>query len=187
MNIKEEIKKYMPFNEQEETDKEYFLKFMETFGNVLTRENTFGHFSASAFVINENKTKMLAVYHNINGGWIYPGGHADGESDLLSVAAREVEEETGVKPKVLDKNIFAIQSAPIKGHIKKGKYISAHIHFDVIYLLEANENEVLKFREEESKGVDWISFEEATGQGKYDIVDFMIPIHDKLIKKLKSL
>lgn len=67
---------------------------------------------------------MLVVYHIINDGWIYPGGHADGEDDLLAVATREVEEETGQKTKVLDKNIFSIQVAPVKGHIKKGiKYI----------------------------------------------------------------
>ena len=45
---------------------------------------------------------MLVVYHIINDGWIYPGGHVDGAEDLLSVAVREVEEETGLKVKVLD-------------------------------------------------------------------------------------
>ena len=37
---------------------------------------------------------MLVVYHN-NDVWVYPGGHADGEKNLLSVAIREVEEEQG--------------------------------------------------------------------------------------------
>lgn len=26
---------------------------------------------------------MVVVYHIINDGWIYPGGHADGEDDFL--------------------------------------------------------------------------------------------------------
>ena len=51
---------------------------------------------------------MVVVYHIINDGWIYPGGHADGEEDLLKVAVREVEEETGLKVRVLDDNIYAI-------------------------------------------------------------------------------
>lgn len=139
MNFKEQIEKYVPFNEQEERDKEQFLKFIDTFNDVLTRDNIFGHFSASAFVVNKDKNKMVVVYHNINDGWIYPGGHVDGESDFLSVAIREVEEETGLKVKVLDKSIFSIQSAPVKGHVKKGKYVSAHLHLDVVYLLEADE------------------------------------------------
>ena len=28
--------------------------------------------------------------------------------------------------KVLDNNIYSIQSVPVKGHIKRGKYVSAH-------------------------------------------------------------
>ena len=64
---------------------------------------------------------MLVVYHNIYDAWIFPGGHADGEENLLSVAIREVEEETGQKAKVLDDSIFAISASPIVGHIKRRK------------------------------------------------------------------
>ena len=48
MNLKDKIENYLPFNEQEEKDKEQFLKFIDTFDDVLTRDNVFGHFSASA-------------------------------------------------------------------------------------------------------------------------------------------
>ena len=92
--LKEQIEKYIPFNEQEQIDKEQFLEFINTFDDVLTRNNVFGHFTSSAFVVNKDRTKMVVVYHIINDGWIYPGGHADGIDDLLSVAVREVEEET---------------------------------------------------------------------------------------------
>lgn len=183
MNFKDQIEKYVPFNEQEERDKEQFLKFIDTFNDVLTRDNIFGHFSASAFVVNKNKNKMVVVYHNINDGWIYPGGHVDGESDFLSVAIREVEEETGLKVKVLDKSIFSIQSAPVKGHVKKGKYVSAHLHLDVVYLLEADETQPLIFNESESSGVKWIPFELADDKS---MCDFIRPIHKKLINKLSE-
>ena len=142
-----------------------------------------GHFSASAFVVNKERTKMVVVYHIINDGWIYPGGHADGEEDLLSVAVREVEEETGLKVKVLDNNIYSIQSAPVKGHIKRGKYVSAHLHLDVLYIMEADDTIPLVYREDESKGVKWIPFEEADNE---TMCDFIRPIHKKLIKKLSD-
>lgn len=129
----------------------------------LTRDNIFGYITSSSFVVNKDRTKMLVVYHIINDGWIHPGGHADGEEDLLSVAIREVKEETGLDVRVLDNSIFGIQSAPVKGYVKRGKYVSAHIHFDVIYLMEADENIPLIYREDESKGVKWVSFDEATG------------------------
>lgn len=106
-----------------------------------------------------------------------------GDDNLLSVAVREVEEETGLKAKILDENIYAIQSAPVKGHIKSGKYVSSHIHFDVLYLMEADDRIPLKYKENESKGVKWISFEEADDK---TMCDFIRPIHKKIIEKLKS-
>lgn len=183
MNLRQKIENYIPFNEQEERDKDQFLNFIDTFDDVLTRDNIFGHFSASAFVVNKERNKMVVVYHIINDGWIYPGGHADGKEDFLSVAVREVEEETGLKVKVLDENIYAIQSAPVKGHIKRGKYVSSHLHFDVLYIMEADDKIPLIYREDESKGVKWIPFEEADNK---TMCDFIRPIHKKLIKKLNS-
>ena len=183
INIRQKVENYIPIDEQEERDKEQFLKFIDTYDDVLTRDNIFGHFTSSAFVVNKERNKMVVVYHIINDGWIYPGGHADGEEDFLSVAVREVEEETGLKAKVIDENIYSIQSLPVKGHIKHGKYVSAHLHFDVVYIMEADDEIPLVYREDESKGVKWIPFEEADNE---TMCDFIRPIHKKLIKKLNS-
>lgn len=181
--LKEQIEKYIPFNEQEQIDKEQFLEFINTFDDVLTRNNVFGHFTASAFVVNKDRTKMVVVYHIINDGWAYPGGHADGIDDLLSVAVREVEEETGLEAKVLDENIFAINSNPVIGHVKRGKYVSSHIHFDCVYIMEADDTIPLVYREDESKGVKWVDFEDAYDES---FCDFIRPVHKKLIKKLNN-
>lgn len=183
MNLKEQIEIYKPFDEKEESDKEKFLNFINTYDDILTRNNTFGHFSASAFVVNKDRTKMLVVYHIINDGWVCPGGHADGEIDLLSVAVREVEEETGLKAKVLDENIFDINANYVKDHMKRGKFVSSHIHYDVIYLLEADDTLPLIYREDESKGVKWILFKDAFND---EIVECFRPIHKRLIKKLSN-
>lgn len=83
----------------------------------------------------------------------------------------------------MDNSIYAISASPIAGHIKRGKYVPAHTHLDVVYLLEADDKEPLAFREEESKGVKWITFEEAIGN---NIVDFIRPVHKRLIEKLSE-
>lgn len=183
MNLRKKIEEFIPFNEQEEKDKIQFLEFIDSFDDTLTRDNIFGHFTASAFIVNKERNKMVVVYHIINDDWIYPGGHADGEEDLLKVAVREVEEETGLKVKVLDDNIYAIDSAPVKGHIKRGKYVSAHLHLDVIFIMEADDKIPLKYKEDESKGVKWISFSEADNE---TMCDFVRPIHRNLINKLNA-
>ncbi len=181
MDLKEQILAFVPTTEQEAKDKEYFLKWIDTFDDVLTRENEFAHFSASAFVLNPEHSKMLAVYHNIYDAWIYPGGHADGESDLLSVAVREVLEETGQDAKVLDNGIFTINSLPVMAHIKRGLFVPAHTHLDTVFVMEADDKMPLSFREEESQGVRWVDLDQADSQ---EMCDFIRPVHRKVIKKL---
>lgn len=163
MNFKESIENYKPYNEQEEKDKEIMLKYINTFDDVLTRNNELVHFTASAFAVNKDKTKVLMIYHNIYKSWSWPGGHADGETDLLGTAIREVKEETGVKDvKPIIEGVFSLEALTVDGHIKRNKYVASHIHFNLTYLLEIDEHEVLKIKEDENSGVKWVKIEDMT-------------------------
>lgn len=161
MELREKIEKYEPYNEQEEKDKKIMLKYIDLFDDVLTRDNEFGHFTASAWVVNKERTKVLIIYHNIYKSWAWTGGHADGESNLLETAIRELKEETGVKNvKVLDDDIFSLEIVCVNGHVKRGKHVSSHVHLNLTYLLEADEKEELKIKEDENKGVMWVNIED---------------------------
>jgi ADP-ribose pyrophosphatase YjhB (NUDIX family) len=78
--------------------KENMLSLLKQHGDtLLTRENPIAHMTASSVIINEERTKMLMIHHKIYDTWTWQGGHTDGEEDLLNVALKEAEEDTGLK------------------------------------------------------------------------------------------
>lgn len=182
LNLKEQIERYIPYNEQEKSDKEIMLKSLETFDNMLTRENKICHFTASNWIVNKDRTKILMIYHNIYKSWAWTGGHADGDADLLHVALKEANEETGLKNlKVISDGIFGISIVTVDSHIKRGKFVPSHLHFDCCFLLEADENETLQIKEDENSGVQWIDIDKVIEMSNEEK---MKPIYKKLNEKL---
>lgn len=162
MSLFQEIENYEPLNEQEARDKEVMLKYILNNENCLMRENLIAHFTVSLWTVNQARTKTLMVYHNIYQSWSWIGGHADGIEDLCSVAMRELQEETGVSnASLVSRDIFSLEILTVDGHIKKGAYVPSHLHLNVTYLAEADENEKLVVNEEENQAVKWWTFEEA--------------------------
>lgn len=178
----EMLKNYVPYNEQEKEDVSLIIKAEEIFGDILSRENKFCHLTSSAFVINKDHTKVLCIYHNIYKSWGWVGGHADGNDDMLYVAQKETREETSLKNfKPLCETPISIEILPVKSHIKKGNFISAHQHFNVTYLFEANENDIVHILEEENSNIGWLTFDELITKSDED---FMIPVYKKIIEKI---
>lgn len=180
-----QIRKYSPCNEQEERDKAVLLDFLAKNDNAFERSNLLAHMTASAWVVNSAGTKVLMVYHKIYDSWSWTGGHADGETDLLSVAMREVREETGVRSvRPVSEEIFSLEVLTVDGHEKRGKYVPSHLHMNVTYLLEADDAEKLTVCEDENKGVAWFTPEEALTASTEPW--FVQRIYSKLEKKYTS-
>ena len=182
-NLIRQIENYPPFNEQEEKDKALILGWIRNNENAFSRENTVAHITASAGVVNKDRSKVLMVYHNIYNSWSWLGGHADGETDLLSVAIREVKEEAGISNvRPVSEEIFSLESLTVDGHVKKGNYVSSHLHLNITYLLEADSEEQVSVKADENSGVMWFSLEDALEKSTEPW--FVEYIYSKLIKKM---
>ncbi|MEE1086757.1 MAG: NUDIX hydrolase [Schaedlerella sp.] len=183
MKIIESIENFVPWNEQEEADKSEFLYRLRNGENLLTRDNKSAHITVSGWVVNPARTKILMVYHNLYDSWSWLGGHADGESDLLKVAKKEVQEESGLKAvNAVKDEIFSLEILPVSGHMKKGKYISSHLHMNVTYLLEADDTLPLRIKPDENSDAAWFGLDEAIKKSNEQW--FKERIYSKLNEKL---
>lgn len=184
MSLYEKLLAYQPYNEQEASDCRLMLRWLEQADDVFCRSNEFAHFTASAWVVNRSRTKALMAYHNLYHSWAWLGGHADGEEDLLSVCLREVREESGVQAlRAVNDGIYSLEILGVDGHVKRGKYVSTHVHLNVTYLIEADEDAPLRVKPDENSAVRWFGMDEliqAVSEPEMRVV------YRKLIDKLQS-
>ena len=181
----EMLKKYIPYNEQEEKDINQIIQSESIFGDILTRKNKFCHLTASSFIVNKKHTKVLCIFHNIYNSWGWVGGHADGDDDMLNVAIKETQEETSLKDFSVLKDVpVSVEILPVAGHVKRGEYISSHIHLNITYLFEADENQEVKILENENSNIGWLTFDELILKTSEE---HMRPVYKKIIEKIKTL
>jgi 8-oxo-dGTP pyrophosphatase MutT (NUDIX family) len=122
-----------------------------------------GHVTASAWIVPPNGDRVLLVHHRKLDRWLQPGGHCDGQSDLLAAALREAQEETGLcrlRPSdpspdatPLDLDIHLIPAR----YDAAGQLVEdAHEHHDVRFLIVA-EGDLTPQVSEESHDVRWFA------------------------------
>ncbi len=134
------------------------LAFCEAHPDALDRSCRHGHFTASAAVVDPDRSHVLLLLHRKLGRWLQPGGHADGDNDLARVALREATEETGlpglrVVGGPIDLDVHPIPARPGEPE---------HLHLDVRYLIEAPVLDVPPGNHE-SIALRWVSLEDAAG------------------------
>ena len=184
--LKAQLTAYRPCNEQETSDKALMLRALDTLSCPLSRENGFAHFSASGWIVNPARDRVLMAWHNIYHSWSWLGGHADGETDLLAVALREVREESGIqRVRPVLTAPFSLESLTVDGHEKRGQYVSSHLHLNVTYLLEADDSQRTASKPDENSAVGWFPLEEAVAASSEEW--FRERIYSKLNEKLKRL
>lgn len=153
------------FDDRDRAEAERITAFVRANSDCLERSNLAGHLTASAFVTDRERRHLLLIHHKALGRWLQPGGHADGDPDLLAVARREVQEETGldafhpVTTRPFDLDIHSIPE-------RKG--IPAHLHYDVRFLFEADRGSVLQENEREVLGAAWVPLNDGSNSSRAD-------------------
>ncbi len=134
--------------------------------NCFDRTCQPGHITGSAWVLSHDRTRCLLLHHGHLARWLQPGGHADGQSDIVAVARREAQEETGLINLKLIRNGRQIVPLDVDVHriparqSADGKpWEPAHEHHDLRFLFVAAPNQRLKISCE-SNDLRWFSSEE---------------------------
>lgn len=135
-------------------------RFIELLQNKDAYQRTHlpGHVTASSWIVNKDQSKVLLVQHAALKKWLQPGGHADGDENVVRVATREANEETGLTNLILlTSRIFDIDIHPIPA--RKDLSFPQHDHYDVRFLFEADDTDELKISDE-STDLRWIKLDE---------------------------
>lgn len=186
MNLINQIRNYTPFNEQEQLDKIEILNQLENAPNIFSRDNKNAHMTASAWIVNQNRTKVLMIHHNLYNSWSWLGGHADGDENLFVVAQKEVLEESGLNTITpISEEIYSLEVLTVDGHEKHGNYVPSHLHLNITFLFEADENDTLFIKPDENSDVAWFELNKAVEMSTEPW--FQERIYKKLNKKLKNI
>ena len=162
------LRQHQPTDPNEQAMTRATINFVEQHPDCFERSLLIGHITGSAWIVSPDQQQVLLIHHRKLDRWLQPGGHADGDPDLASVALREAQEETGLTTLTLvthpDKtspaktsqhvSIFDVDIHPIPA---RGE-VPEHLHYDIRFLVEAGPAEPLGFSEE-IKNIQWFSVE----------------------------
>ncbi len=146
------LQNYFPATEEEIKFKKEMISFIEENPNCFERSFEIGHITASSWLLNKDNSKALLMHHTKLDKWFQLGGHCDGNPDVLAVAIKEAQEESGIKGIApVYKEIFDIDIHLIPGNSREKE----HYHYDVRFLLQVNSDEQI-VQNRESKELRWI-------------------------------
>jgi len=150
--ILSQVKNYEPDSLAEKKYKNQIFNFLVNYKDDYLRTNSKGHLTASAWIINYNRDKVLLHYHNSLDKWIQLGGHLEKEELIQEAALREAREESGLNSlSIMEQKIFDLDVHKIPASDEQAE----HFHYDLRILMEANSEEELE-KSSESKSLKWI-------------------------------
>lgn len=163
------------------------IAFVEANPNCFDRSLLEGHITGSAWITSPDGAQVLLIHHRKLDRWFQPGGHADGDPDVVAVALREAQEETGlpnlqlVSPVIFDVDIHPIpargdqSAAPqiadrIAGRIGA---VPEHLHYDIRFHFTSDQA-IASGESREVKAIRWVSLDEAEQLANSESISRMI-------------
>lgn len=152
----EQLLRHDPLDVHEARMRARILEFVEAHEDCFERSQLAGHITGSAWVVDAGRACAVLLHHRKLDKWLQPGGHCDGDADVLRVALREANEETGLtRLRAVSEEIFDVDAHSIP----ERRGTPAHVHYDVRYLVEADPAEPLGVSEE-SREVRWVALDQ---------------------------
>jgi 8-oxo-dGTP pyrophosphatase MutT (NUDIX family) len=139
------------------------LSFLGEASQPFHREQADGHFTGSAWLVDASGKRVLLTHHRKLNRWLQLGGHADGDSDLASVALREAIEESGLTGLTVEGDIFDVD----RHWIPERAHEPGHWHYDVRYVVRTGANEQFAVSDE-SLDLAWVSIDELVASDDTD-------------------
>lgn len=136
------------------------LSYVEAHSEIFYRELWPAHVTGSAWVVSPDRSRVLMMHHRKHDQWFQPGGHADGDADIVRVALRETAEETGIDPAhihLLGQDVFDVDIHTIPAMHGEPR----HEHIDIRFLVEIDDRLPVPGNDE-SHDVIWVSLFEVT-------------------------
>ena len=116
---------------------EDFLVLLDDAHDPFVRARLDGHFTASAWLVDRARERLLMTHHRKLDRWLQLGGHADGDRDLAAVALKEAEEESGLVDLVVEPALFDLD----RHWIPERGDVPGHWHYDARYVVRATGSE----------------------------------------------
>ena len=146
------LAKYTGSNPAEQAMVNRTTEFIQAHPDCFERTLLTGHVTGSAWIVNEAFTHVLLIHHFKLDRWLQPGGHCDGDGDVLNVALKEAGEETGLTVKPKSDQIFDVDIH----HIPQRKDVPAHLHYDIRFLFTADMGQLLIINQQETSDIKWV-------------------------------
>lgn len=151
-NLLNLLSKHQPVDENEKEMLARIIEFVKANPDCFKRELLEGHITGSSWIMDIRVGKVLLTHHGKLNKWLQLGGHADGDSDILNVALKEAQEESGLENITpIAKRIFDVDVHKIPEH----KGVPEHYHYDVRFLFEADSEAELTISSE-SNDLVWV-------------------------------